>query len=333
MREIRYQIDGGPVMAVPGGSAEISLTTEGAHSVQYNAVDNAGNIEAIRTLAVRIDKTAPAITSTQTPAANGAGWNNSDVTVQFTASDLLSGGTVCTVGSASLTAEGANQSVGTSCSDLAGNSAAASRSVSIDKTAPELILPTLASNYPSNSSLTLSFGATDGLSGIGSVSATLNGTPVSNGQTVILTQIGVNTFSLTAADPAGNSAGQTLTFTVQSLYQFSGFLPPLTADGRTVFLLGSVIPVKFQLTDQNGAPVSTAVAHLSVQQYSGANPVGDPIDATSVSEADSGARFRFDGSQYIYNLSTSPFSAGTWELRATLDDGSAHTIQIGLKSK
>ncbi|MCG3111157.1 MAG: PxKF domain-containing protein [Candidatus Manganitrophus sp. SB1] len=116
-------------------------------------------------------------------------------------------------------------------------------------------------------------------------------------------------------------------------HQFYGFLPPLTADGRTVFKLGSVIPVKFQLFDENSLPVSTAIAHLSLQKISGTEPVGDPIDASSVSNADTGNQFRYSDDQYIYNLDTKPLSSGTWQLRAMLDDGSTHTIQIDLKSK
>ena len=116
-------------------------------------------------------------------------------------------------------------------------------------------------------------------------------------------------------------------------YRFGGFLPPLTADSRTTFHLGSVIPVKFDLYNANGAAISTAVAHLSVQQLFNGDPVGSPIDATPTSGADSGNLFRYNGGHYMYNLSTKPFSAGIWRIQATLDDGSVRTIEIGLTSK
>lgn len=89
--------------------------------------------------------------------------------------------------------------------------------------------------------------------------------------------------------------------------------------------------MKFQLTDANGAAVSTATAHLALQMYSGGTPVGSPIDTTPPGSADAGDLFRFDGSQYTYNLSTKPLSVGTWQLQAHLDDGTVRTVTIGLK--
>ena len=59
------------------------LTDEGVHTVQFWSIDNAGNVEATHTATVKIDKTAPSITVSQSPAANGAGWNNTDVTVDL----------------------------------------------------------------------------------------------------------------------------------------------------------------------------------------------------------------------------------------------------------
>ena len=53
-------------------------TTEGIHTVQFWSTDSAGNVEAANTATVRIDKTAPTITSRSDPAANAAGWNNTE---------------------------------------------------------------------------------------------------------------------------------------------------------------------------------------------------------------------------------------------------------------
>src|SRR2546426_11798275 len=134
---------------------------------------------------------------------------------------------------------------------------------------------------------------------------------------------------LTATDVAGNTATQTATFSV--LYNFTGFLPPIPNDGSGVFKLGSNVPVKFPLTDVKGVLVSTAIAHLTLQMFSAGAPVGAPIDATPPGSADVGDLFRFDGSQYIYDLSTKPLSTGTWQVQVHLDDGTVHTVLIGLK--
>ena len=159
------------------------------------------------------DTTPPVISTNQTPLPNANGWNNTDVTVTFTATDNVSIPT-CTVNTVTLTADGAGQVVSTICTDAAGNSATASVTVNIDKTAPVLTMPSLASNYNLGSSVALTFAAGDTLSGLASVSATLNGSPVSSGSTVTLNQLGTNTFTLTATDKAGNTATQTQLFAV-----------------------------------------------------------------------------------------------------------------------
>src|SRR5262249_36915031 len=147
--------------------------------------------------------------------------------------------------------EGANQSVNGVAADRAGNTASATRTVSLDKTPPALDLPVLAPSYGYKSSLKFTFSASDALSGLESQRATLNGNPVSSGTTLTLNQPGTNTFTLTATDIAGNTGTQSATFNV--LYGFDGFLPPVPNDSSGVFKLGSTVPVKFQLTDANGA--------------------------------------------------------------------------------
>lgn len=132
--------------------------------------------------------------------------------------------------------------------------------------------------------MVFNFSATDVLSGIVSISATLNGGPVTNGDSVTLTKPGTNTFTLTATDMAGNTSTQTTTFEVQ--YAFSGFLPPIQADGSKVFKLGSTIPIKFQLKDFNNIYISAAKATLTLQQFSNDTPIGDPIVVESTSGAD-----------------------------------------------
>ncbi len=88
----QFVVDGG---ATQTGSS-VLLVDEGVHTVQFWSTDNAGNVEATHTATVKIDKTAPSISVSQSPQANGAGWNNSDVTVTFTCGDSLSGVASCT---------------------------------------------------------------------------------------------------------------------------------------------------------------------------------------------------------------------------------------------
>jgi len=51
----------------------------------------------------------------------------------------------------------------------------------------------------------------------------------------------------------------------------------------------------------------------------------------SSSNADSGNLFRYEGDKYIYNLSTDTLSPGTWQIKASLNDGRNYTVIILLQ--
>jgi len=328
VKQVSYQVAAGSPIVVAGTSASIAVSVEGSTPLTFFATDNAGNVESAQSIAVQIDKTLPTISSSQSPSANAAGWNKSDVTVTFACADALSGIEFCT-SPVLVNTDGTGQIIGGLARDRAYNIAVASRSINLDKTLPTLAMPSLAASYVYNASLTLTFGASDALSGLAGSAATFNGAPVVSGTTLTLNRAGLNTFTLTAADRAGNTATQTATFTV--LYNFGGFLPPVPNNGSGVFRLGSIVPIRFTLTDANGVAVSTATARLSLQLYAGGSPVGTPIDATPAGAADTGDLFRFGSGQYVFNLNTTPLTTGTWEIQIHLDDGTVHSVAIGLK--
>jgi len=327
------------VVVVPGGA------TTGPVVITVNGV--ASNSDKIYT--VIADTIAPITTASATPAANGAGWNNSNVTVTLSATDNAGGSGVQSItyilageqmgggsvaGSSTsilITTEGVT-TVTYHARDNAGNvEADRTLVIRLDKTPPTLTMPTLAPSYTFDGTVTLNFSTSDGVSGVGSSQATFNGSTVTSGTTVTLTKAGTNTFTLTATDEAGNTASQSTSFSAR--YNFIGFLQPVLYDGIRVFKLGSTVPVKFQLTDSTGAVISTATGTVTVQQFSGSAPVNDPLDGVSSGGSNSGDFFRYDStsSQYIFNLSTQPLPTGTWQVQAHLDDGSVHTVMIGLK--
>ncbi|HET7771776.1 MAG TPA: hypothetical protein VFN74_23585, partial [Chloroflexota bacterium] len=189
----------------------VTIAQEGLHTLFFRSIDKAGNLEPVRAVQVKIDKTPPTINHTQSPAANAAGWNNSDVTVTFICTDpVLAGGkpssgiASCTGGATGVivSTEGLAQPVTGTAVDNAGNSASDPATVSIDKTLPTIaVAPDRAPNGNGwyNADVTLTFTCGDSLSGVVSCPAarTLG---EGAGQVV----------SGAATDAAGNSAGASM---------------------------------------------------------------------------------------------------------------------------
>ena len=62
VKEIKYQVNGGPVETIPGSTGNFYITDNGKDVlVEYWAIDNAGNTENKNTFTIDIDQTAPTI--------------------------------------------------------------------------------------------------------------------------------------------------------------------------------------------------------------------------------------------------------------------------------
>jgi hypothetical protein len=132
--------------------------------------------------------------------------------------------------------------------------------------------------------------------------------------------------SVTAAATQDYNAA-TATVTINVLYCFSGFLPPLNKNMS--YNLGRTIPIKFQLCDVNGALITSlsAVSSLQIQALdSKGNPVGAPFNPTPAGNT----ALRNDGSQYIFNWQTKGLTAGSYEILLTLADSTVKTVVIQL---
>jgi len=153
---------------VEGDSVELLLSAEGTTTITYFARDDSGREEEPNTLVVMIDKTPPTITATTDPEPNQYGWNNTDVTVTFTADDELSGIDTVT-DPVTVTEEGADQEIIGVATDRAGNSSTIGVIVNIDKTPPLISgLPEACSLWPPNHKLeqVADVAVSDSLSGI-----------------------------------------------------------------------------------------------------------------------------------------------------------------------
>jgi hypothetical protein len=147
---------------------EKSLVAEGSsQTVSGYCMDHAG-WSSTAAVVINIDTTGPGISYTAVPAANGAGWNNGDVTLNFTCEDALSGVGVCP-GDIRLTGEGVGISTSAFVSDRAGNIAHVTAAVNIDLTGPAasaLAVPSPNEYGWNNTQVEVSFSGNDALSGL-----------------------------------------------------------------------------------------------------------------------------------------------------------------------
>jgi hypothetical protein len=190
----------------------VVVTTEGTGQVVTGtAEDVAGNM-ASTSVTLKIDRTPPQVSAVINPSPNLSGWNNSEVTINFPATDNLSG-VAATTAPITLSPEGANQIVNGTATDRAGNSTEASVAVNIDKTPPSVIITNPADGVTLNTSpVTVSGTITEALSGI--VSVTCNGIlAVFSDSTfscdVSLTE-GDNSIVVEATDFAGNVSSSSI---------------------------------------------------------------------------------------------------------------------------
>ncbi|PPK98826.1 hypothetical protein CLV92_101527 [Kineococcus xinjiangensis] len=197
-----YRINGG---AWTRGN-EVAFREDGVHTLTFRSTDHAGNVEADQKATVKIDKTRPTINHSQSPSANGNGWNKGPVTVTFDCADLGGSGIAsCGVGSTAVNPvtverDGKQQIVRGVAVDRAGNDVEDAASVSIDTVEPTITTTGVPQGWV-NEDVTISFTYTDDLSGIASNDAatTTFGEGANQGITV------------SATDAAGNSRSETVT--------------------------------------------------------------------------------------------------------------------------
>jgi hypothetical protein len=200
IREIHYQLSGATQeeQTVAADMVSLTISNEGTTTLTCYSIDNINNQEEEQSVTLKLDKTPPTITATASPEPNANGWNNTDVTVDFSASDNLSGVESVT-DPVTVTTEEAEQQVTGEATDMAGNTATASATVSIDKTPPDIMAslsPEPNSNGWNNTDVTITFSASDNLSGIESVTDPVTVTTEGADQEV----------SGEATDLAGNTA-------------------------------------------------------------------------------------------------------------------------------
>jgi hypothetical protein len=181
----------------------------------------------------------------------------------------------------------------------------------------------------------------------GETGATVGAVTLNSTHTAIGTY-NTDSWSFTPTANYNTVGGATITDIIGTAYCFNGFLSPIggsveTSNGGSfldpvrAFKLGSTVPIKFILNSWNGstcgAVVTTGIHILQAIYYSSAVDSDSAIDASPTDAATTDNQFRLTNPEWHYNLSTkgAGFKAGTWLLKATLWDGSVHTVWITIK--
>ena len=201
------------------------------------------------------------------------------------------------------------------------------RAPSADRTAPSITI-----SAPANTTFTLnqvvpaSYQCADepGGSGLASCAG-----PVPSGSPIDTAAVGSKTFSVQASDTAGNTASRSVSYTVTHgicvLY-----------DQSKSHRRGSTVPIKLQLCDagRSNASSSTIAVHAASLTKLDGSASGEIADSGN-SNPDND--FRYDAGLggsggYVYNLSTSHLTTGTWQLSFTAaGDPAPHTVRFDVR--
>lgn len=324
---------GGNASAGGGGGGSSAVYTDQVSEATYETGAREGNGLIVISWGER-DDTPPTTTIDLAPTAPDgmAGWYLSPVTVSVTATDegseqiatrcVLDPGSVpasyadlpeeaCDLGVVDTNGE---RTVYAASEDGNGNAGeVVSRTFSIDTTAPLLDASVSPDPVLLHGDATATPGASDATSGVAAASCDPVGSSVA----------GPNAVQCTATDIAGNTTTAEVPYTVA--YAFEGFGPPVRSNGNRV-TPGRSIPLKWRLTDANGAPVAGVdPAAVSVTSIPCDDP--DAVAADEPSADDSGLQDLGHGS-YQYDWKTSRHYTGCRTLLLDAGDGVTHTVDF-----
>ena len=299
--------DGGSGLASAGDSS-FNLTTSVADGAENNnaSTDSRSVSDAVGHTVVagpisgnKVDRKAPSVSC---GSPDGA-WHAADVLIACNASDGGSG--LALSGDASFNLS-TNVPGGTETSSASTNSHSVSDAVGhsstagpvsgnkVDKKGPALTITCPADPVVKDSSANASWTASDGGSGLA--------TPASGSVALNTSFVGTQTANApTAKDNVGNETNRSCSYSV--IFGVHGFFQPVDMSKLNVAQAGSAIPVKFDLSGNQGLNIFTAGYPLSVKIACDSSALLDDIEETvtaggSSLNYDAGANAPFG--QYIY---------------------------------
>lgn len=314
---VEYSIDGGRLWTPYSVPFEVCSST----TVLYRGIRSKG-IGKPKIVAINIDKNPPEILPIIEPPPNPEGWNNSEVTISFICRDRESGIKECP-SPVRLSEEGNFQSVKGSAKDKVGNEGFGEVKINIDRTPPRIYITGLVDgrSYFLCDKPSADFRAEDNLSGVKDAQAFT----IPDDRAV-----GSFRYIVRATDRAGNLIEEVRNY--QIIYKFEGFGAPVNY--KKPFKQGSVIPVRFKLSDGCGNRIIDALAKFTIDLISRVVPE-DPVVQIEDEPlfGDRGDLFTYDyvTGEYVYNLSTESLFSGIWKISVTLNDGMTYSELIGIK--
>ncbi|MFN3739191.1 MAG: PxKF domain-containing protein [Thermodesulfovibrionales bacterium] len=314
---VEYSIDGGRLWTPYNVPFEICSST----TVLYRGIRSKG-ISKPKIVAVNIDKNPPEILPVIEPSPNPEGWNNSEVTISFICRDRESGIKECP-SPVRLSEEESFQSVKASAKDKVGNEGFAEVKINIDRTPPAVSITGLVEGrmYFLCDRPSADFRAQDTISGVKDAKAfTIPDDKV----------VGSFKYIVRATDRAGNLVEEVRSY--QIIYKFEGFGAPVSY--KKPFKQGSVVPIRFKLSDGCGNRIIDAQAKFTIElvsRFVSEDPTVEIDDEPLF--GDRGDLFSYDyvTGEYVYNLSTESLFSGIWKISVTLNDGKTYSEMITIK--
>jgi hypothetical protein len=303
------------------GCADQNITSDQAATTYSCSATSAGGSAGPVSVSIKRDATAPTINHSLSPAANGAGWNNTDVLVDYSCSDATSG--VASCGPDETLSEGANQSSTGNATDNAGNTASDTVSnINIDKTDPLVSLvggPANGSSHyfgsvPGAPTCT----ASDALSGLnGACSVSGYGTTVGN-----------HTVTASATDNADNTNSASNSYTVLA-WTLNGFYAPVDKGIHNIMKAGQTVPLKFEIFSGSTELTDTSVIQTFQQKIACAPGAGDDIEQFATGSTS--LRYDTTSGQFIFNWKAPSQKNTCYKVTMTTLDGSSIYADFQLK--
>jgi hypothetical protein len=307
---------------VVGAVGEDSAATGSTADQADNTASGAGAVYVFTASNSDTDADAPAI---HCNAADGV-WHGGNVTLHCTAEDAGSGlaeaadSTFDLVTALPAGAEAPNVFTNSyQVCDKAGNCASMQVGGNqIDRKGPRVEI-----NSPAQDAvLTIGqvamagYACADDGSGLGSCDGT-----VPAGQPLDTDNVGTWNFTVTATDLVGNVTRESIAYTVRY-----GVCPSQRLDAARK--AGSTYPLKIRLCDASGSVIgSPGIAVRAVSVYFESGAADRIVDDSGAANHD--GNFRYDGGQYIFNLSLKGFRPGRYGLRFMAgDDPTVHVIEF-----